>query len=873
MIGRTMTGAEFIVEALVQSGVTHVYGGHGGSVVGIIDAIVAHSKLTWVYCRCEVNASQQAAAYAKLHNRLGVCIATSGPGITHMLSGAIDAQQDRVPMLVLSGTKDSASLAYSDFQDVNQAAIFRSGGLNFSESVANIEQVMPLMRNAISHAVQRAECVHLSIASDVALQSIADAPLHFCVGNAVMRFSLHHHTSPEEIRDCADFLLHDHHLSHLCICLGWRARDCGAAIEKLAEALQVPILTRFDAKGAVNEDHPLAYGVLGVYGNVGTRSAVDILADCDTVIAVCVPDLAGLVAGKNGLQIRRCVQIETSLMQGDSLRYQAEVVLRTSALHDDLCALATILEPEALAIRQSLGTSQNREKPPGTPSTFLRGSCHVATDLSTEEFCHPGVFFQQLSKILQPNAVICADVGDNALWLASSFVAKRGQTFLTSEHMGIMGYALNAGLASCTRKSASHKDPHQTLIVTGDGGCQMSLNELATHKDHGTTNTLCVVVQNGRLGRVQNEKWGASAKGNGCAIGSPDFIKLFEAFGYPNGLSVSTSNLADIDRVIEQGWILANTQGMCVIVLHQDERVSPVMHKLAVNATAKLRTKFVEESLTAPGQQKGSAKRLLPDTLPCQKAVDDYLRNLKKLDKSEAHWVDGNEMQRSEFSIAEVLEKLVKTLPGYPEGSIFVDEGQRTAFNRGWDEMARKNLSGEHLRELLEEGRSNGYLLQFVVLAIPPGKAYPLHAHPNHELVVAVAGECRELRSPVLLPPQDLHRCQMAFAGDRDPKGFSSELMQKTVFHDQGESGRFADGVFASALGDVQKETAVNMPGSVHLSYTSEDVGSLLFVLWSGTHADIQACNFKQQSGVELLARRVAAEFCEECPCLQASKK
>jgi len=569
-------------QALVQSGVTHVFGGHGGSIVTIIDAIVAHSKLTWVCCRCEVNASQQAAAYAKLHSRLGVCIATSGPGVTHLLSGAIDAQQDRVPMLVLSGMKDSASLSYSDFQDVNQAVMFRSGGLNFSENVGNIEQVMPLMRNAISHAVQRAECVQLSIASDVALQSIADAPLHFCVGNAVMRFSLHHHTSSEEIQDCADFLLHAHHLSHLCICLGWRGRDCGAAIEKLADALQVPILTRFDAKGAVNEDHPLAYGVLGVYGNVGTRSAVDILADCDTVIAVCMPDLSSLVAGKNGLQIRRCVQIETSLMQGDSLRYQAEVVLRTSALHDDLCALATILEPKALAIRQSLDTSQNREKPPGTPSTFLQGSCHVASDLSTEEFCHPGVFFQQLSKTLQPNAVICADVGDNALWLASSFVAKRGQTFLTSEHMGIMGYALNAGLASCTRKSAIHTEPHRTLIVTGDGGCQMSLNELATHKDHGTTNTLCVVVQNGRLGRVQNEKWGPSIKGNGCAIGSPDFIKLFEAFGYPNGLSMSTSNLAEIDRVIEQGWILANSQGMCVIVLHQDERVSPVMHKLAV---------------------------------------------------------------------------------------------------------------------------------------------------------------------------------------------------------------------------------------------------------------------------------------------------
>lgn len=253
--------------------------------------------------------------------------------------------------------------------------------------------------------------------------------------------------------------------------------------------------------------------------------------------------------------------------------------------------------------------------------------------------------------------------------------------------------------------------------------------------------------------------------------------------------------------------------------------------------------------------------------------MDDYLRNLKKLDKSEAHWIDGNELQRPDFSIAEVLEKLVSTLPGYPEGSIFVDEGQKTAFNRGWVEMAHQNLSGEHLRELLEEGRSNGYLLQFVVLAIPPGKAYPLHAHPNHELVVAVAGECRELRSSVLLPSQDLHRCQMSFESDRDPKDFRSELMEKTVFHDQGEAGRFTDGVFASTFDDAQKETAVNMPGSVHLSYTSKDVGSLLFVLWSGTHADIQACNFKQQSGVELLARMVDVEFCEECPCLQASKK
>ena len=93
-------------------GVTHVFGGHGGAVVPLINAIVRHPSLTWVYVRCEVNASQMAMAYGKLTGTVGCCIATSGPGAGHLLSGLVDAEQDRVPLLCITGLKDMGHARY-----------------------------------------------------------------------------------------------------------------------------------------------------------------------------------------------------------------------------------------------------------------------------------------------------------------------------------------------------------------------------------------------------------------------------------------------------------------------------------------------------------------------------------------------------------------------------------------------------------------------------------------------------------------------------------------------------------------------------------------------------------------------------------------
>eukprot|EP00667_Euglena_gracilis_P032279 EG_transcript_49117 len=113
---RNMSVADYVVQCLVDCGVTHVFGGHGGAIVPLINSLVAHPDITFVYTRCEVNAALAAAAYAKLKNGLGCCIGTSGPGASHLTTGLLDAALDRVSVLCLTGMKKSYVIGYSDFQ-------------------------------------------------------------------------------------------------------------------------------------------------------------------------------------------------------------------------------------------------------------------------------------------------------------------------------------------------------------------------------------------------------------------------------------------------------------------------------------------------------------------------------------------------------------------------------------------------------------------------------------------------------------------------------------------------------------------------------------------------------------------------------------
>lgn len=240
--GRVYTGAEFLVHALASVGVTHVFGGHGGAVVPLIDAIEASPDIEWIYCRCEVNASLAAAAHAKLTGKMGCCIGTSGPGASHLLSGLIDADQDRCPVLCITGLKDSSHIRYADFQDIDQASVFRMAGLALSETVADINQLQPLTRNACTVALLTNRCAHLAVPINVQQDQILGRN-EFCLGTA---FQSRLAVPAAQLQvDTLAIALRDEIESkrNVVIACGYRAVPYGKEIERLAELLHCPILT------------------------------------------------------------------------------------------------------------------------------------------------------------------------------------------------------------------------------------------------------------------------------------------------------------------------------------------------------------------------------------------------------------------------------------------------------------------------------------------------------------------------------------------------------------------------------------------------------------------------------------------------------
>lgn len=158
-------------------------------------------------------------------------------------------------------------------------------------------------------------------------------------------------------------------------------------------------------------------------------------------------------------------------MTGDQSRYIAVHTFESHDLEHSIPLVVQAMKDIENKAKVSVAHHQQHIHRKSRLSIFPSKTDHVET-----KYCHPGIFFQKLGILLDDDAIVCSDIGDNALWLASGVSAVKGQRTLTSEHMGIMGFSLNAGLA------ASLTTSKQVLVVAGDGGFQMSMNELATMK-------------------------------------------------------------------------------------------------------------------------------------------------------------------------------------------------------------------------------------------------------------------------------------------------------------------------------------------------------------------------------------------------------
>jgi thiamine pyrophosphate-dependent acetolactate synthase large subunit-like protein len=259
-------------------------------------------------------------------------IATSGPGATNLTTGLLEAVFDRVPLLAITGMKPTAQLGYAEFQDCNQGRLFAGAGIEWSKDAASPEATIPLLRDGVATALTQRTCAHLAIPVDI---QAARSPIplkQFCAAHAVLR-ARPIHNDKSLIEATAEALVGPtDHIPRNIIAVGLRGcyydgkEGNGAAIMELAEALNAPVLTRLDAKGVVDENHPLSFGVVGVHGKPGMELAAALISSSDRVISIGVDDETLLATNVAGLQIRKVVEIEPDAY-GLSTRFEAEHTL------------------------------------------------------------------------------------------------------------------------------------------------------------------------------------------------------------------------------------------------------------------------------------------------------------------------------------------------------------------------------------------------------------------------------------------------------------------------------------------------------------------------------------------------------------------
>mmetsp|Transcript_21275 Transcript_21275/g.60379 ORF Transcript_21275/g.60379 Transcript_21275/m.60379 type:complete len:654 (-) Transcript_21275:66-2027(-) len=548
--------AEFIVQELVSYGVTHVFGGHGGAVVPLVQAICEHPQLQWICMRCEVNASLAAAAHAKLTGRLGCCVGTSGPGASHLTTGLLDAQLDGCPVICLTGMKKRLQVGLGNFQDIGQAELFHAAGIGFSATVMDPMATPALLHRAASLALEHCCCVHLALPVGV---QVDPAPSHLDEAFVRLPPKLPCCYSEDIVRRCSQDLAEVQRRTSGCgvvIVVGPRAIGAAAAVEALSGAFGAHVLATVDGKGIVSERFAGYRGVADIFGHPGLESAADLLAEVEVVVAVGVQDLSSIVAGPMGIAERRVVRI-------DCVASRPEVGPPTHTLLGPIeegCAALARAAPELRIVSRASGAP--------TPASY-----QVDPSELSDGFGHAGQVLHILGTKLSEGATVCVDVGDVTLNTSLCLcLDKPGQRVLASIRMGTMGYSVCGAVAACAHRQAGGKG--HVVALAGDGGLQMALNEFGTLAQMGARATVIVFVNN-TLGRVEHEKWPGVDKPAGCGIFAPDFRCLVEAYG-GLGLRVAASYPKAVGDALDRA--LAHP-GLSLVEVIMDPHVKPTLHK------------------------------------------------------------------------------------------------------------------------------------------------------------------------------------------------------------------------------------------------------------------------------------------------------
>ena len=470
-----MTGADAMVKCLENEGISVVYGYPGVAICPFFNSIL-DSDIESVLVRTEQNGGHMASGYARVTGKAGVCVSTSGPGATNLITGIATAYMDSIPMVAITGQVNTAQLGKDVFQEADITGAVESF-VKYSYIVKNVEDIPRVFKEAFYIAnTGRRGPVLIDVPIDV-----QNAKFDFSYPESVS-LRTYKPTVKGHIIQIKKVIAELSKAKMPLICVGGgvllsEARD---EVRAFAEKYQIPVVSTMMGISAMPTEHPLYFGMVGNNGKAYANRAMN---ECDLLIVMGarLADRAIQQLNMNALaEERTVVHIDVDPAEiGKIMGPTIPIVGDIRHIMNDFSKQT--FENDFSDWLQLLNMWKKEMAPKRRPNP---------------EYVDPAEFIRILSEKLDDDAIYVADVGQNQIWSAGYHIVKNGR-FLTSGGMGTMGYSIPAAIGA-KRADMSR----QVIAVCGDGSFQMSFMELATMQQHHIPIKI-VVLKNNFLGMVR----------------------------------------------------------------------------------------------------------------------------------------------------------------------------------------------------------------------------------------------------------------------------------------------------------------------------------------------------------------------------------